>query len=97
MVFLSLHTTDVGPLLGSRVQEQLGKEVRPALDAALTMAGGKDVHLVVLMFCCRGKTGTVWDGFMQYHDSTYHFSTCLDVSFKLRISDILRFINLFST
>uniref|UniRef100_A0A663DKA4 Prominin 1 n=1 Tax=Aquila chrysaetos chrysaetos TaxID=223781 RepID=A0A663DKA4_AQUCH len=29
----------VGPLLGSRVQEQLGKEVRPALDAALTMAG----------------------------------------------------------
>ncbi|XP_059673683.1 prominin-1 isoform X4 [Gavia stellata] len=30
---------DVGPLLGSRVQEQLGKEVRPALDAALTMAG----------------------------------------------------------
>ncbi|XP_061235629.1 prominin-1 isoform X1 [Neopsephotus bourkii] len=30
---------NVGPLLGSRVQEQLGKEVRPALDAALTMAG----------------------------------------------------------
>ncbi|KAM9286318.1 prominin-1 isoform 3-T4 [Cariama cristata] len=32
---------NVGPLLGSRVQEQLGKEVRPALDAALTMAGVK--------------------------------------------------------
>uniref|UniRef100_A0A8C8EBC4 Prominin 1 n=1 Tax=Otus sunia TaxID=257818 RepID=A0A8C8EBC4_9STRI len=30
---------NVGPLLGSRVQEQLGKEVHPALDAALTMAG----------------------------------------------------------
>ncbi|KAM6313107.1 prominin-1 [Aegotheles albertisi] len=30
---------NVGPLLGRRVQEQLGKEVRPALDAALTMAG----------------------------------------------------------
>uniref|UniRef100_A0A8D2KRE6 Prominin 1 n=1 Tax=Varanus komodoensis TaxID=61221 RepID=A0A8D2KRE6_VARKO len=30
---------NVGPLLGHRVQEQLGKEVRPALDAALTMAG----------------------------------------------------------
>ncbi|KAM8808739.1 prominin-1 isoform 3-T3 [Eudromia elegans] len=30
---------NVGPLLGSRVQEQLGKEVRPALDATLTMAG----------------------------------------------------------
>ncbi|XP_037255881.1 prominin-1 isoform X11 [Falco rusticolus] len=32
---------NVGPLLGNRVQEQLGKEVRPALDAALTMAGVK--------------------------------------------------------
>ncbi|KAM6266784.1 prominin-1 isoform 6-T6 [Spheniscus humboldti] len=30
---------NVGPLLGSKVQEQLGKEVHPALDAALTMAG----------------------------------------------------------
>lgn len=46
-LFFSLHTTDVGPVLGTRVQEQLGKEVRPALDAALTMAGGKDVHVVV--------------------------------------------------
>lgn len=54
-VFLSLYATDVGPLLGSRVQEQLGKEVRPALDAALTIAGGKDVHTVVLMFCYHGK------------------------------------------
>lgn len=59
-VFYSLHATDVGPLLGSRVQEQLGKEVRPALDAALTMAGGKDVHVVILMFCCHGKTGIVF-------------------------------------
>lgn len=59
MGFLSLHTTDVGPLLGSRVQEQLGKEVRPALDAALTMAGGRDVH-IVLMFCCHGKTGIIF-------------------------------------
>uniref|UniRef100_A0A8C5S6T7 Prominin 1 n=1 Tax=Laticauda laticaudata TaxID=8630 RepID=A0A8C5S6T7_LATLA len=30
---------NVGTLLGSRVWEQLGKEVYPALDAALTMAG----------------------------------------------------------
>ncbi|XP_062991503.1 prominin-1 isoform X2 [Elgaria multicarinata webbii] len=30
---------NVGPLLGNKVQEQLGKQVRPALDAALTMAG----------------------------------------------------------
>ncbi|XP_056346632.1 prominin-1 isoform X1 [Oenanthe melanoleuca] len=30
---------NVGPVLGIRVQEQLGKEVRPALDAALAMAG----------------------------------------------------------
>ncbi|XP_027747009.1 prominin-1 isoform X1 [Empidonax traillii] len=30
---------NVGPMLGIRVQEQLGKEVRPALDAALSMAG----------------------------------------------------------
>lgn len=57
---LSLHTTDVGPLLGSRVQEQLGKEVRPALDAALTMAGGKDGHIAVLLFSCRGKAGIVF-------------------------------------
>ncbi|XP_039182477.1 prominin-1 isoform X1 [Crotalus tigris] len=32
---------NVGILLGSRVWEQLGKEVYPALDAALTMAGVK--------------------------------------------------------
>ncbi|XP_015677036.1 prominin-1 [Protobothrops mucrosquamatus] len=32
---------NVGTLLGSRVWEQLGKEVYPALDAALTMAGVK--------------------------------------------------------
>ncbi|XP_066487884.1 prominin-1 isoform X2 [Tiliqua scincoides] len=33
------NLNDVGLLLGTRVQEQLGKEVRPALDAALSMAG----------------------------------------------------------
>lgn len=38
-----LSPTDVGTLLGSRVWEQLGKEVYPALDAALTMAGGKRI------------------------------------------------------
>lgn len=57
---LSLHTTDVGPLLGSRVQDQLGKEVRPALDAALTMAGGNNLHTIVLVFCCCGKTGIIF-------------------------------------
>jgi len=60
MGFLSLRTTDVGPLLGNRVQEQLGKEVRPALDAALTMAGGKVVHIIVSVFCCHGKTGIIF-------------------------------------
>ncbi|XP_074847844.1 prominin-1 isoform X2 [Carettochelys insculpta] len=30
---------NVGPLLGSRVHERFGKEVRPALDSVLTMAG----------------------------------------------------------
>ncbi|XP_078534566.1 prominin-1 isoform X6 [Lissotriton helveticus] len=30
---------NVGPLLGGRVQEQLAREVRPALDAVLNMAG----------------------------------------------------------
>lgn len=60
MIFSSLHAADVGPLLGSRVQEQLGKEVRPALDAALTMAGGKNVHVLVLIFCCHRKTGFIF-------------------------------------
>ncbi|XP_068133916.1 prominin-1 isoform X1 [Hyperolius riggenbachi] len=32
---------NVGPLLGERVYEQLGKEVRPAFDAVLNMAGVK--------------------------------------------------------
>lgn len=60
MIFSSLHAADVGPLLGSRVQEQLGKEVRPALDAALTMAGGKDLRVLVLIFCSHGKTGFIF-------------------------------------
>ncbi|XP_018591542.1 prominin-1-A-like isoform X2 [Scleropages formosus] len=30
---------NIGPLLGSKIHEQLGKEVLPALDAALSMAG----------------------------------------------------------
>ncbi|XP_077157179.1 prominin-1 isoform X3 [Paroedura picta] len=30
---------NAGPLLGNRVQDQLGRKVRPALDTALTMAG----------------------------------------------------------
>uniref|UniRef100_A0A8C9RPX1 Prominin 1 b n=1 Tax=Scleropages formosus TaxID=113540 RepID=A0A8C9RPX1_SCLFO len=32
---------NIGPLLGSKIHEQLGKEVLPALDAALSMAGGE--------------------------------------------------------
>ncbi|XP_069488022.1 prominin-1 isoform X4 [Ambystoma mexicanum] len=32
---------NIGPLLGGRVQEQLGREVRPAFDAILNMAGVK--------------------------------------------------------
>lgn len=40
----SAFLTDVGLLLGTRVQEQLGKEVRPALDTALGMAGGNGWH-----------------------------------------------------
>lgn len=81
-------------MLGTRVQEQLGKEVRPALDAALTMAGGKDVHVVVQ---CSVAMVKAWDSFVQYHEPTHHFSTCLDISFRLGISDILRFINTFKS
>lgn len=32
--------TDIGPLLGSRIHVHLEKEVVPALDSALRMAGG---------------------------------------------------------
>ncbi|XP_066575911.1 prominin-1-A isoform X2 [Amia ocellicauda] len=32
---------NIGPLLGKRIHDQLGKEVRPALDGALNMAGVK--------------------------------------------------------
>lgn len=31
---------DIGPLLGGRIQDQLDKEVQPALDIALNMAAG---------------------------------------------------------
>ncbi|XP_074130895.1 prominin-1 isoform X3 [Sminthopsis crassicaudata] len=34
-----LDLDNIGPLLGGRVQDQLGKQVLPALDAVLTMAG----------------------------------------------------------
>ncbi|XP_074085849.1 prominin-1 isoform X3 [Macrotis lagotis] len=34
-----LDLDNIGPLLGGRVQDQLGKRVLPALDAVLTMAG----------------------------------------------------------
>ena len=37
--------TDIGPLLGGRIQSQLEKEVVPSLDTALRMAGG-NTHLV---------------------------------------------------
>ncbi len=32
--------TDIGPLLGGRINSQLEKEVVPSLDTALRMAGG---------------------------------------------------------
>lgn len=39
--------TDIGPLLGARIHSNLEKEVVPALDTALLMAGGKNiVHFV---------------------------------------------------
>lgn len=36
----SLPLPDIGPLLGGRIHDQLDKEVRPALDRVLNMAGG---------------------------------------------------------
>lgn len=33
-------SSDVGPLLGGKIHEELGKEVCPAMDGVLSMAGG---------------------------------------------------------
>ena len=47
-VFLSwsdaAFSTDIGPLLGGRIHNQLEKEVHPALDRALNMAGGTSAY-----------------------------------------------------
>lgn len=37
-------STDIGPLLGGRIHDQLDKEVRPALDRVLNMAGGTSAY-----------------------------------------------------
>lgn len=39
-----MFSTDIGPLLGGRIHDQLDKEVRPALDQVLNMAGGTVAH-----------------------------------------------------
>lgn len=36
----AVFPTDIGPLLGGRIHDQLDKEVHPALDRVLNMAGG---------------------------------------------------------
>lgn len=38
---VALFSTDIGPLLGGRIHQELHKEVHPALDQVLNMAGGK--------------------------------------------------------
>lgn len=40
--------TDIGPLLGGRIHVRLDKEVHPALNQVLNMAGGKSTHLFFL-------------------------------------------------
>lgn len=37
-------STDIGPLLGGRIHDQLDKEVHPALDRVLNMAGGTSAY-----------------------------------------------------
>ena len=40
----AVFSTDIGPLLGGRIHDQLDKEVHPALDKVLNMAGGTSAH-----------------------------------------------------
>lgn len=35
-----MFPADIGPLLGGRIHDELNKEVHPALDRVLNMAGG---------------------------------------------------------
>lgn len=39
-------STDIGPLLGGRIHDQLDKEVHAALDGALNMAAGNNICLI---------------------------------------------------
>lgn len=43
-VSMLMFSTDIGPLLGGKIHDQLDKEVRPALDQVLNMAGGTVAH-----------------------------------------------------
>lgn len=38
--------SDIGPLLGGRIHDQLDKEVHPAMDRVLNMAGGTSVYFL---------------------------------------------------
>lgn len=39
-------STDIGPLLGGSIHDQLDKEVHAALDGALNMAAGNNISLI---------------------------------------------------
>lgn len=39
-----VFSTDIGPLLGGRIHDQLDKEVHPALDGVLNMAAGTSIY-----------------------------------------------------
>lgn len=39
-------STDIGPLLGGRIHDQLDKEVHASLDGALNMAAGNNICLI---------------------------------------------------
>jgi len=42
--------SDVGLLLGGRIQEELGKDVQPTLNSALSMTGSMSLALVFSFF-----------------------------------------------
>lgn len=45
-----LWSSDVGLLLGGRIHEELGKDVQPALDTALSMTGSTSLTFVFIFF-----------------------------------------------
>lgn len=52
----AVFSTDIGPLLGGRINDQLDKEVHPALDKVLNMAGGISAHFSFPLSVCFSVT-----------------------------------------